>query len=164
MIKGSPLELPLIRRDCNNFHQEIFQSGLIAFRFHLKIIPHQTTTYPPLTQSLKCCNSSYFYIKPQPWAWTYVIHRGCNSSNFYIKPQRKSNPLNMSAVVIHLISTSNHNLMNLQILSICVVIHLISTSNHNPVLHPVSRYPVVIHLISTSNHNFESNFNRHLKL
>ena len=56
-------------------------------------------------------------------------------------------------VVIHSISTSNHNLVCVVGVFAAVVIHSISTSNHNLclVLHLVNI--VVIHSISTSNHN-----------
>ena len=57
------------------------------------------------------------------------------------------------AVVIHSISTSNHNRLILTAILIFVVIHSISTSNHNEILEYNDCRIVVIHSISTSNHN-----------
>ena len=59
---------------------------------------------------LESCNSFYFYIKPQLSA-TYTFTPGsCNSFYFYIKPQPKLQSARYVLVVIHSISTSNHNL------------------------------------------------------
>ena len=55
----------------------------------------------------------------------------CNSSYFYIKPQLCEHNLHIHFVVIHLISTSNHNVQAAFTVEPSVVIHLISTSNHN---------------------------------
>ena len=59
---------------------------------------------------LICCNSFYFYIKPQLIEVLSVTHSSCNSFYFYIKPQHSIEVANDSTVVIHSISTSNHNI------------------------------------------------------
>ena len=58
------------------------------------------------------------------------IH-GCNSFYFYIKPQLYALFGFVFMVVIHSISTSNHNNCPIVNASLVVVIHSISTSNHN---------------------------------
>ena len=55
------------------------------------------------------CNSFHFYIKPQLLEVVLDDLVRCNSFHFYIKPQLTGNRLGLSAVVIHFISTSNHN-------------------------------------------------------
>ena len=56
-----------------------------------------------------CCNSFYFYIKPQLVIVSSAIALGCNSFYFYIKPQQQGCRTVAFGVVIHSISTSNHN-------------------------------------------------------
>ena len=77
----------------------------------------------------------------------------CNSFYFYIKPQLFHIPLLSVIVVIHSISTSNHNLLFSFVACGSVVIHSISTSNHNHLNKMQILFLVVIHSISTSNHN-----------
>ena len=55
----------------------------------------------------------------------------CNSFYFYIKPQLTGYGLVSCGIVIHSISTSNHNLGVYLALRERIVIHSISTSNHN---------------------------------
>ena len=59
----------------------------------------------------------------------------CNSLHFYIKPQLNLPDQSFTTVVIHFISTSNHNFYNLSHDDYKVVIHFISTSNHNSELN-----------------------------
>ena len=105
-----------------------------------------------------CCNSSYFYIKPQRMTWCgarirVVIHPISTSNhNILIEYQ------NTTAVVIHPISTSNHNIEVVSPVRCAVVIHPISTSNHNRQWRHFERPFVVIHPISTSNHNLQVTF------
>ena len=84
----------------------------------------------PIQASISC-NSFYFYIKPQLCCCFLTFAKCCNSFYFYIKPQLCSVTLLVVVVVIHSISTSNHNRMMLQQAALNVVIHSISTSNHN---------------------------------
>ena len=55
----------------------------------------------------------------------------CNSFYFYIKPQLVVVLIAALVVVIHSISTSNHNRSIFHLKLALVVIHSISTSNHN---------------------------------
>ena len=55
------------------------------------------------------CNSFYFYIKPQHFDIMAVKGVSCNSFYFYIKPQPGVCASCHPSVVIHSISTSNHN-------------------------------------------------------
>ena len=57
-----------------------------------------------------CCNSFNFYIKPQLVSLFLPPDWGCNSFNFYIKPQLHMIEFVRIGVVIHSISTSNHNM------------------------------------------------------
>ena len=99
----------------------------------------------------------------------------CIASSFYIKPQPKIYHVYIEQVVLHPLSTSNHNGAGTQVSAYLVVLHPLSTSNHNNplansqiplvVLHPLSTSnhngqrripatcPVVLHPLSTSNHN-----------
>ena len=61
------------------------------------------------TTNNNCCNSFYFYIKPQRIGSTVADNLRCNSFYFYIKPQRAVPGNDPGSVVIHSISTSNHN-------------------------------------------------------
>ena len=61
----------------------------------------------------------------------YCIQLVCNSFYFYIKPQPRPKCDAPCFVVIHSISTSNHNSIFAVVVLLCVVIHSISTSNHN---------------------------------
>ena len=114
---------------------------------------HQTTTnhwhsWPPPR-----CNSFYFYIKPQLLIDELLSNLRCNSFYFYIKPQPIRVDLSGLGVVIHSISTSNHNRLGDVQRPALVVIHSISTSNHNWLYSENKCIYVVIHSISTSNHN-----------
>ena len=62
-----------------------------------------------LRVSQPSCNSSYFYIKPQLTVFMTIGIVSCNSSYFYIKPQLLQSMRERDQVVIHPISTSNHN-------------------------------------------------------
>ena len=70
---------------------------------------HQTTTVKRLRVAIDRCIASSFYIKPQ------LAHRAigaficCIASSFYIKPQLAVHAGVISAVVLHPLSTSNHN-------------------------------------------------------
>ena len=57
------------------------------------------------------CNSFYFYIKPQRIPLHLIPDVRCNSFYFYIKPQPMNSAGEIHTVVIHSISTSNHNQM-----------------------------------------------------
>ena len=92
---------------------------------------HQTTTdalHPPKKRSCiassfyikpqrggllrhrgRCCIASSFYIKPQQHGKTHILVDSCIASSFYIKPQRKFSTRPVGKVVLHPLSTSNHN-------------------------------------------------------
>ena len=77
-----------------------------SFYFYIKPQP-----YVDLSDWQKSCNSFYFYIKPQPIRRQIEGRNCCNSFYFYIKPQLRIPYDRLSKVVIHSISTSNHNLL-----------------------------------------------------
>ena len=58
------------------------------------------------------------------------------------------------SVVLHPLSTSNHNLNHRVARQVGVVLHPLSTSNHNCADAAGKRDIVVLHPLSTSNHNF----------
>ena len=78
-----------------------------------------------------CCIASSFYIKPQPPRRLAPRRLGCIASSFYIKPQPFVLPYGMITVVLHPLSTSNHNMRSSTFRSHTVVLHPLSTSNHN---------------------------------
>ena len=84
-----------------------------------------------MTRPSMSCNSFYFYIKPQPSQAYKPDPSRCNSFYFYIKPQLSDKYRLAVNVVIHSISTSNHNVPDVLPPEPRVVIHSISTSNHN---------------------------------
>ena len=126
----------------------LFSMSCNSFYFYIKPQPLNI-----LTVSICCCNSFYFYIKPQLFQAWYRLQVRCNSFYFYIKPQHNDGSGKCSVVVIHSISTSNHNWKRARKSAVNVVIHSISTSNHNWIAQFIKEFLVVIHSISTSNHN-----------
>ena len=80
----------------------------------------------------RCCIASSFYIKPQPAMHRCTAMHGCIASSFYIKPQLFSMPRYTGGVVLHPLSTSNHNDDDMAYKVLNVVLHPLSTSNHNP--------------------------------
>ena len=80
-----------------------------------------------------CCIASSFYIKPQQSGDTGCRRTRCIASSFYIKPQRRADNISPYRVVLHPLSTSNHNVGSLISFIVSVVLHPLSTSNHNDV-------------------------------
>ncbi len=70
---------------------------------------HQTTTPTNKPPSNFCCIASSFYIKPQHGPSITGSTPGCIASSFYIKPQRIEALYVAGRVVLHPLSTSNHN-------------------------------------------------------
>ena len=56
------------------------------------------------------CIASSFYIKPQLEILEKLRNYGCIASSFYIKPQRQGDQNDRLSVVLHPLSTSNHNI------------------------------------------------------
>ena len=77
------------------------------------------------------CIASSFYIKPQPLLPISPAPPGCIASSFYIKPQQFQPDAMFQIVVLHPLSTSNHNVFGLKNNNKQVVLHPLSTSNHN---------------------------------
>ena len=63
-------------------------------------------------------------------------------------------------VVIHFVSTSNHNIVAVAVAEFVVVIHFVSTSNHNYLCGREWQREVVIHFVSTSNHNLNGKLDK----
>ena len=101
-------------------------NGCNSFHFYIK--PQQCIGH---CGSELGCNSFHFYIKPQLLNRNSANAPGCNSFHFYIKPQQEGDGGYGVEVVIHSISTSNHNSTREERSLLTVVIHSISTSNHN---------------------------------
>ena len=70
---------------------------------------HQTTTTAAPVPSASSCIASSFYIKPQQAHATLVADVSCIASSFYIKPQQIHEDYDGFVVVLHPLSTSNHN-------------------------------------------------------
>ena len=110
------------------------------------------------------CIASSFYIKPQLRRPQLRYRPRCIASSFYIKPQLRIVEYFTDKVVLHPLSTSNHNQYVLTSNFATVVLHPLSTSNHNSiVIDNISRM-VVLHPLSTSNHNFLSELHLSSKL
>ena len=101
-----------------------------------------------------CCIASSFYIKPQLDLIRKAVKSRCIASSFYIKPQQSSRLPVPCRVVLHPLSTSNHNWFFFVFFIAFVVLHPLSTSNHNPGNMRRSETSVVLHPLSTSNHNW----------
>ena len=78
---------------------------------------------------------------------------GCIASSFYIKPQLNFIKMELNHVVLHPLSTSNHNQIGALLEMRDVVLHPLSTSNHNRMRFELEKTWVVLHPLSTSNHN-----------
>ena len=91
----------------SNHNSELTTETLRTLYFILFL--HQTTTDGCKELLPLCCNSFYFYIKPQLPIAMRLLPTRCNSFYFYIKPQLKPILIDNPYVVIHSISTSNHN-------------------------------------------------------
>ena len=70
---------------------------------------HQTTTTLMMTWSYASCIASSFYIKPQLTDFETWRDDSCIASSFYIKPQLFPLVRIVGCVVLHPLSTSNHN-------------------------------------------------------
>ena len=70
---------------------------------------HQTTTVMCTHICGICCIASSFYIKPQLQQRVISFVYSCIASSFYIKPQLRRRPSHRHQVVLHPLSTSNHN-------------------------------------------------------
>ena len=99
---------------------------------------HQTTT-PPLIR--------------------YTPQR-CIASSFYIKPQHAVEHLPLPHVVLHPLSTSNHNLLIRDSAFSIVVLHPLSTSNHNCPRHGLRDYSLycILFLHQTTTSLFDKAF------
>ena len=93
-----------------------------------------------------------------------MLLRCCIASSFYIKPQRLTTGVPASSVVLHPLSTSNHNRQGAELDGDIVVLHPLSTSNHNSSLGIAAKKLVVLHPLSTSNHNLLSSVSRRVSL
>ena len=95
----------------------LHQTTTITTRFLLRrplyciLFLHQTTTDCSLKYNLQCCIASSFYIKPQRSPLQYNGLQSCIASSFYIKPQPMVRHQATRTVVLHPLSTSNHNCM-----------------------------------------------------
>ena len=81
------------------------REGCIASSFYIK---PQLKYIVSLTAH--SCIASSFYIKPQLRVFAKLLRTGCIASSFYIKPQPNERRLYQASVVLHPLSTSNHNL------------------------------------------------------
>ena len=70
---------------------------------------HQTTTKAVRYVHHHSCIASSFYIKPQRQRLPVAVGSGCIASSFYIKPQQTTSSNFIVKVVLHPLSTSNHN-------------------------------------------------------
>ena len=70
---------------------------------------HQTTTTCYHKTISNRCIASSFYIKPQQNGRKIISRMCCIASSFYIKPQHNSGNGFRNYVVLHPLSTSNHN-------------------------------------------------------
>ena len=107
-----------------------YRPRCIASSFYIKpqpICPHEQFCYS--------CIASSFYIKPQLHCHRQYQSYGCIASSFYIKPQLPVWATSFFKVVLHPLSTSNHNKSDVSQAGTGVVLHPLSTSNHNTSLH-----------------------------
>ena len=125
---------------------------------HIHVVLHPlSTSNHNLTSSAPCrapsCIASSFYIKPQRVDTVSRGRRSCIASSFYIKPQQTTRNNLIIKVVLHPLSTSNHNSSLGVAAGKLVVLHPLSTSNHNIQKSSIRGFGVVLHPLSTSNHN-----------
>ncbi len=84
--------------------------------------------FPKLVLVLYCI---LFLHQTTTRLYTEMDSYRCIASSFYIKPQLKRSDMFIIIVVLHPLSTSNHNDNAYLLLSEVVVLHPLSTSNHN---------------------------------
>ena len=106
---------------------QILINGCIASSFYIKPQPSVSV----IMERSRCIASS-FYIKPQPRGQVFFRERSCIASSFSIKPQQMRYLMSRTVVVLHPLSTSNHNDWRAGAQTPRVVLHPLSTSNHNP--------------------------------
>ena len=83
---------------------QILINGCIASSFYIKPQPSVSV----IMERSRCIAYS-FYIKPQPRGQVFFRERSCIASSFYIKPQQMRYLMSRTVVVLHPLSTSNHN-------------------------------------------------------
>ncbi len=135
----------------SNHNQPLMHRNAVSLYLMEKL--HQTTTCDPLHSSLSCCILWKNYIKPQlvlPFCWqgrrcilwkNYIkpqprsrvdISRvRCILWKNYIKPQPHQNSLARFFVVSYGKTTSNHNVVRIDLIEGIVVSYGKTTSNHN---------------------------------
>ena len=118
-------------------HNLLRQQGVYDALYCILFL-HQTTT-PPLIR--------------------YTPQR-CIASSFYIKPQHAVEHLPLPHVVLHPLSTSNHNLLIRDSAFSIVVLHPLSTSNHNCPRHGLRDYSLycILFLHQTTTSLFDKAF------
>ena len=133
-------------------HNNFFSMNFFSWLFYTSIL-HQTTTECHFQFLDRGCFIPLFYIKPQRPIVALLRVSCCFIPLFYIKPQHEKRSYELSAVVLYLYSTSNHNDKIPQHDRPPVVLYLYSTSNHNWWAWRPGGPTVVLYLYSTSNHN-----------
>ena len=97
---------------------------------------HQTTTEPASIQWASELYCILFLHQTTTHGTASSDAHGCIASSFYIKPQLYAELPQYASVVLHPLSTSNHNTALQIVNEHKVVLHPLSTSNHNDSARP----------------------------
>ena len=105
--------------------------SLPCLLLYLIEIPHQTTTAASEGDQDLCCILSKFHIKPQPYEVIDVDNQSCILSKFHIKPQPTvGKPLRSNSCILSKFHIKPQRLV-LAVVDTVVVSYRNSTSNHN---------------------------------
>ena len=110
----------------------VFKSHEQWLQLYCILFLHQTTTVRCAEAIGKLLYCILFLHQTTTWFWFLITLQSCIASSFYIKPQLHIVMAVEQSVVLHPLSTSNHNWMDAALWPHRVVLHPLSTSNHNP--------------------------------
>ena len=136
-------------------HQTTTRSPVIfsARMLYCILFLHQTTTWKLPTSCMAGLYCILFLHQTTTGQSEDEVTARCIASSFYIKPQPFITDRCPEWVVLHPLSTSNHNHAAHLPVTVRVVLHPLSTSNHNDRKYSLQHVCVVLHPLSTSNHN-----------
>ena len=134
-------------------NHNVFRSGIVPRKVVLHPLSTSNHNYRGSNSSKWALYCILFLHQTTTLTSERTIFYCCIASSFYIKPQLLTGNILLRMVVLHPLSTSNHNLFFSKNPWWGVVLHPLSTSNHNDWRAGAQTPRVVLHPLSTSNHN-----------
>ncbi len=112
-------------------NHNLFSVAILCIALYCILFLHQTTTLFFSKNPRRGLYCILFLHQTTTFSDVLVYDVGCIASSFYIKPQRFPSYDYLLGVVLHPLSTSNHNSSVAYHGKPAVVLHPLSTSNHN---------------------------------